>query len=51
MWFDSIFLVYMLSDHSVMHVKESFFFFISPKQVTSPTWGPPHSCKQALVID
>ena len=22
-----------------------------PKQVTSPTWGPSHPCKQALRVD
>ena len=21
-----------------------------PKRVTSPTWGPPHPCKQALIL-
>ena len=30
-----------------MHVKEGYFF-TSPKRVTSPTWGPPPPCKQAL---
>ena len=30
-----------------MHVKEGYFF-TTPKQVTSPTWGPPPPCKQAL---
>ena len=30
-----------------MHVKEGYFF-IPPKQVTSPTCGPPPQCKQAL---
>ena len=52
------FLVYVLSDHSIilrietapqdggvvrLHVKEGYFF-TSPKQVTSPTWGPPPLC-------
>ena len=59
-WFASIFLVYMLSDHSIilkkctpgwrvvrLHVKEGYCF-TSPKGVTSPTWGPPPPCKQAL---
>ena len=32
-----------------MHVKECYFF-TSPKRVTSPTWGPPPPCKQALSI-
>ena len=30
-----------------MHVKEGYFF-TPHKQVTSPTWGPPPPCKQAL---
>ena len=30
-----------------MHVKEGYSF-TSPKRVTSPTWGPPPPCKQAL---
>ena len=30
-----------------MHVKEGYFF-TPPKQVTSPTWGLPPPCKQAL---
>ena len=30
-----------------MHVKEGFCF-TPPKRVTSPTWGPPPPCKQAL---
>ena len=30
-----------------MHVKAGYFF-TSPKRVTSPTWGPPPPCKQAL---
>ena len=30
-----------------MHVKEGYFF-TPPKQVSSPTWGPPPPCKQAL---
>ena len=55
-----IFLVYVLRDHSVilrkctpdggvvrLHVKEGYFF-TPPKGVTSPIWGPPPSCKQAL---
>ena len=48
----------MLSDHSIerapqsdgvlrLHVKEGYFF-TPPKRVTSPTWGPPPPCKQAL---
>ena len=32
-----------------MHVKEGYFF-TSPKRVTSPTWGPPPPCKQALIV-
>jgi len=30
-----------------LHVKEGYFF-TPPKRVTSPTLGPPPSCKQAL---
>ena len=30
-----------------MHEKEGYLF-TSPKRVTSPTWGPPPPCKQAL---
>ena len=30
-----------------MHVKEGYCF-PPPKQVTSPSWGPPPPCKQAL---
>ena len=47
----------MLSDHSEsvaqdggvvgLHVKEGHFF-TPPKRVTSPIWGPPPSCIQAL---
>ena len=32
-----------------LHVKEGYFF-TPPKQVTSPTWGPPPPCKQALTF-
>ena len=59
-WFASIFLVYVLSDHSIilrkctpgwrvvrLHVKE-VYCFNPPKGVTSPTWSPPPPCKQAL---
>ena len=28
--------------------KGELFFFTPPKRVTSPTWGPPLPCKQAL---
>ena len=31
-----------------LHVKEGYFF-TPPKRVTSPIWGPPPSCKQALI--
>ena len=60
-WFSSIFLVYVLSDHSIilrkctrdggvvrLHVKD-LYFFTPPKRVTSPTWGPPPPSKQALI--
>ena len=30
-----------------LHVKVGYFF-TPPKQVTLPTWGPPHPCKHAL---
>ena len=59
-WFASIFLVYVLNDHSIilrkctpgwrvvrLHVKERYCF-TPPKRVTSLTWGPPLPCKQAL---
>ena len=59
-WFASIFLVYVLNDHSIilrkcnpgwrvvrLHVKERYCF-APPKRVTSVTWGPPLPCKQAL---
>ena len=32
-----------------LHVKESYFV-TPPVQVTSPTLGPPATCKQALTI-
>ena len=32
-----------------MHVKAGYFF-TPPKRVTSPTWGPPPPCKQALKL-
>ena len=59
-WFASIFLAYLLSDHSIilrkctpgwrvvrLYLKEGYCF-TPPKRVTSPTWGPPPPCKQAL---
>ena len=54
------FCVYVLSDHSVILRKNTprwqgckvtckrQVFFTPPEQVTSPTWGPPPPCKQAL---
>ena len=59
-WFASIFLVYVLSDHSIILRKctpgwrgckiacKGGLFFYPPKQVTSPTWVPPPPCKQDL---
>ena len=32
-----------------LHVKEGYVF-TPPKRVTSPTWGPPPLCKQALTV-
>ena len=62
-WFTSIFLVYVLNDHSIilrkhdpgwrvvrLHVKEGYFF-TPPKQFISPTWGSPSSCKQGLSVN
>ena len=59
-WFSSIFLVYVLSDHSIilrkcnhdggvvrLHVKEGYVF-TPPKRVTSPIWDPPPPCNQNL---
>ena len=54
------FFVYVLSDHSIIlrectpgwqgckTVCKGRIFFTPPKQVISPTWGPPPPCKQAL---
>ena len=60
-WFASIFLVYLLSDHSIIlrkctpglqgckiAYKGAGYFFTPPKWVTSPIWGSPPSFKQAL---
>ena len=33
-----------------LRVKEGYFFS-PPKRVTSPTWGPPTPCKQALSVN
>ena len=56
------FLVYVLSDHSIILRNctpgwrsckiacKGGLFFTSPKQVTSPAWGPPLLCYQALSL-
>ena len=60
--FFSIFLLYVLSDHPIILWKctpgwrgckiasKGGLFFTLPKRVTSPTWGPPLPCKQALNV-
>ena len=59
--FASIFLVYVLSDHSLILRKctpgsrgckiacKGGLFFTPPERVTSPTWSPPPPSKQALI--
>ena len=62
-WFSSIFLVYVLSDRSIILKKcaprwrgckiacKKGYFFTPPKRATSDNWGPPPPCEQALKLN
>ena len=63
LWFSSIFLVYVLSDRSIILKKctprwrgckiacKKGYFFTPPKWATSDKWGPPPPCEQALKLN